>query len=116
MTGAVAAAAGVAGSQVIATLSSDSSAGAYAYVASLNFYVYTQRQQAKYTHGLSEAEGNPNLVNGPLSLLETAVRVTDRLFDNDYLWKLNVTHVKLAIGFQVSNESIRSVSLLVRLT
>lgn len=114
MTGAVAAAAGVAGSQVIATLSSESSAGAYAYVALLNFYVYTQRQQAKYTHG--EAEGNPNLVNGPLSLLETAVRVTDRLFDNDYLWKLNVTHVKLAIGFQVSNESIRSVSLLVRLT
>lgn len=41
MTGAVAAAAGVAGSQVIATLSSESSAGAYAYVASLNFYVYT---------------------------------------------------------------------------
>ncbi|PBC28623.1 hypothetical protein APICC_06719 [Apis cerana cerana] len=40
MTGAVAAAAGVAGSQVIATLSSESSAGAYAYVASLNFYKF----------------------------------------------------------------------------
>lgn len=70
-----------------------------------------------YTRIGTEVEGNPNLVNGPLSLLETAVPMTDRLFENDYLWKLNVTRQTCdRFGFQVLNESVRGVSVLVQLT